>query len=134
MTDHDVRPDPDAEDLLAGQPPEAQPPPELRAHVVDALRARALSRGAPPLRPTLAWWTLTAAAALVAFLGGRMTAATPESPRSGSASRVRRINRSRVPVKRSDPDMRDPGMRSIPCSLRYQPNHGRSDRPVEGAP
>lgn len=74
MTDHDPVLDGDADDLLAGMPAEVEPPAELRAQVVDALRAQGLVRGAAVPRTPLAYWALSATAVLVAFLAGRASA------------------------------------------------------------
>lgn len=71
MSDDDPRVDGDAVDPLAGMPAEVEPPAELRAQVVDALRAQGLVRGAREPRMPLAYWSLSAAAVLVAFLAGR---------------------------------------------------------------
>lgn len=79
MKDQDLPRDAETEDLLAGQAAEVQPPAELHVQVVDALRARGLIRATPGRGPTLAWWSFTAAAAVVAFFAGRMTAAAPGS-------------------------------------------------------
>ena len=77
MKDDDILPDGDADDLVAGMPAEVEPPAELHAQVVDALRAQGLVRGAPAPRPPLAYWALSAAAVLVAFLAGRAGAGLP---------------------------------------------------------
>lgn len=71
MSDDDPRVDGDAVDPLAGMPAELEPPAELRAQVVDALRAQGLVRGAREPRTPLVYWSISAAAVLVAFLAGR---------------------------------------------------------------
>jgi hypothetical protein len=81
MSDHDPQADGGATDPLAGISAEVEPPLELRAHVVDALRAQGLVRGARTSRAPLAYWTLSAAAVLVAFLAGR--ASDDGLPRGG---------------------------------------------------
>jgi hypothetical protein len=85
MTDHDPLSDRDAGDLLGGMPAEVEPPAELRAEVVDALRAQGLVRRASAPRTPLVYWALSATAVLVAFLAGRasadgLTPGAPEAP------------------------------------------------------
>jgi hypothetical protein len=82
MRDQDPLPHGDDDDLLAGMPAEVEPPAELRAQVVDALRAQGLVRGARAPRVPLAYWALSAAAVLAAFLAGRASGdgLTPRVP------------------------------------------------------
>lgn len=84
MSDHDRGQEPDTDAWLADVPPELEPPPELRGQVLDALRERRLVRRGRPERSRLRHWALTAAAALVAFLGGRMSASRAPAPTGGS--------------------------------------------------
>jgi hypothetical protein len=82
MSDHHARPETDADDLLARVPAEVEPPAALRDQVVGSLRAQGLLRGTPTSSPSFAYWALTAAAAVLAFLGGRASAndASPIPP------------------------------------------------------
>ena len=77
MSDHDARPEADADDLLARFPAEVEPPAGLRDQVVEALRAQGLVRPTSTSRQPFAYWALTAAAAALAFLGGRASASGP---------------------------------------------------------
>jgi hypothetical protein len=88
MRDDDPRAERDTDDLLAGIPVELEPPVELRGHVVDTLRERGLVRSVSAIGSRLRYWAVTVAAALVAFLGGRMTASPPEPVATAPAASV----------------------------------------------
>ena len=116
MRDHDLLSNGGAEDLLAGIPAEVEPPAELHAQVVDALRAQGLLREPPARRMPFAYWALSAAAVLAAFLAGRA---------SGDGLLPVALEKPYVAVAQSTPELAIPEGSSAWAFLLYE--DGRFD-------